>query len=216
MPVNPGNSLVVADRVMYELLGRRWVWPPVRAVEEYETRVRSIHLRGRPVITIDSVIVRGEEILDYELKNGTVLELPRQCGNLLWASSGWIWTGIDPISTLLDPLDPACGRKVIIDYTYGAEAPEQVKNAIDILAEEIDNFYDNTDICRLPSRVKEISSRGIDMTLIDPLDFLDEGRTGIPEVDFALSVFNPSKAKKRARVYSSDYRPGRRQARQGS
>jgi hypothetical protein len=215
-PADPGNELVVAGRVLYELLGRRWVWPPVRAVEEYETTVRTIHLAGRPVRDVFSVTVDGEDITGYRVMSGAFIQLPRKCGGLMWNSySGYFWTGLGLPN--FDPLNPRCPPPVVVvDYLYGSEAPAQVDNAIAILADEISKFYDDDDECRLPSRVREVASRGITMDLVPSEEWLTEGRTGIPEVDFAISVFNPSKAKRRARVFSADHRPGRRHQRTGS
>lgn len=218
MPVDPGDELVVANRVMYELLGRRWVWPPVQAVEEHKTNQRKIHLNGRPVRVVDSVTVDGAEIIDFRLLNNSTIELPARCGDGVWLDVGWSWTGYGPPPTNWVNGDTGYGRRtVVVDYTYGAEPPNGVENAIAILAEELAKAFEgNFDDCRLPSRVTDVSSRGISMTLLDPQDFLEDGLTGIPEVDLMIRVHNPSKAKARARVFSPDYRPGLRHQRQGS
>lgn len=219
MAEDPHNSVDVATRVMYELLGRRWVWPPVQAVEEYETNQRDIHLRGRPIRVVDSVTVDGDEVTDFEIFNTSTIRLPKSCLNhnpWLW-TSGWNWTGPGPVPTnWADPGSTHCLRKVIVDYTYGAEAPDGVENSINILSEEIEKAIAGDEDCQLPSRVTEVSSRGISMTLLEPNDFIEDGKTGVPEVDRMIALHNPSKAKARARVYSADFRPGRRHERTGS
>lgn len=217
MAEDPGNGVEVATRVLYELLGRRWVWPPVQAVEEYETNQRDIHLRGRPIRVVDSVTVGGEEVVDFEIFNTSTIRLPRKCGTSWLWTSGWNWTGPGPVPmNWTDASGTQCLRKIIVDYTYGAEAPDGIENAINILSEEIEKAIAGDEDCQLPSRVTEVSSRGISMTLLEPNDFVVDGLTGVPEVDRMISLHNPSKAKARARVYSADFRPGRRHARTGS
>lgn len=215
---DPGNSLVVARRVMYELLGRRWIDPPIRAVETYRTHADRVWVQGRPILVVNSVTVDGDEIVDFDVFNNGVIELPdekRLSNNLLFASTGWTWTGRGAIGPhLLNlPVDP---RKVIVDYTYGTGTPEYVSNAIEMLAAELEKALAGDDSCRLNSRVTSVTSRGIDMTMLDAESFLENGYTGIPEVDLAIRTLNAPRAKKRARVHSPAYRPGRRHQREGS
>lgn len=205
----PGNSLVIAERVLYELLGRRWVWPPNTVTEEYKTDQNRINVRGRPIISVDSVVVGGEEIVDFTVQNRSSIVLPSSC---TWAvnPSGWYWGGW-PSRLVSCPT----WRTITIVYTYGSQAPEMIKNAIQCLAEELDAAYAGNQ-CRLPSRVTEVVSRGISMTILDPMDFLDDGLTGIPEVDLAIRVHNPAKARTRARVFAAPFPPGQRITEEGS
>lgn len=217
MAEDPNNTVNVAIRVMYELLGRRWVWPPVQAVEEYETNQRSIHLRGRPIRSVESVTVDGVEITDYDIVNTSTIVLPKRCGNEWLWTSGVSWSGRGPVPlNWWDSSATHCLRTVIVDYTYGAQAPEGIENAINILAEEIEKAYAGDDSCVLPSRVTEMASRGVTMEMLSPNFFIESGLTGIPEVDTFVKIHNPPAAKARARVYSADFRPGRRHARSGS
>lgn len=217
MPEDPGNTVNVAIRVMYELLGRRWVWPPINAVEEYKTNQRNIHLRGRPIRSINSITIDGVEVTDYQVMNTSTIELPEKCGDTWLWTSGVSWSGPGPVPlNWWDGNVSRCLHKVIVDYTYGSEAPEGIENAINILAEEIQLAFDGSDECRLPQRATEVSSRGITMEMLNPSFFIQNGLTGIPEVDLFVKMHNPSNAKARARVYSADFRPGRRHARSGS
>jgi hypothetical protein len=208
----PTDTNAVAERVMYELLGRRWVWPALSVTEEYENvRTRRVHLQGRPIISVDDLTLGGVEVTDYAIENHATIRLPRNCGDCLYyASQGWIWTGQGPAYDAYINRDPCA--TLVVSYTYGAPPPDQVGLAIDALQCELDKAYANDDECRLPDRVTNISRQGLDMTLIDPQDFLTNGKTGLIEVDEALSFFNPSAAKTRARVFSPDYLPGRRVA----
>ena len=60
------------------------------------------------------------------------------------------------------------------------------------------------DECVLPQRVTPISRQGVSWTLLDPQDFLDNGRTGIYHVDLFLRTVNPDRARLRSRVFSPD------------
>ena len=206
----PTDTNAVAERVMYELLGRRWVWPALSVTEEYENvRTKRVHLQGRPIISVESVTLGGTAVTDYVVENHSTIRLPRQCGDCwFYASSGWIWSGRGAAYDAFLNQSPCA--TLVVDYTYGSPPPDQISLAINALECELDKAYANDDECRLPDRVTNISRQGLDMTLIDPQDFLTNGKTGLIEVDEALSFFNPSAAKTRARVFSPDYLPGRR------
>lgn len=210
------DSLAIAKRLMYDLLGRRWIDPPIRAVETHHTRQRRIRVQGRPIMAVDSVTVDGEEITDFDVYNGALIELPKEMAlrESLWlASTGWTWTGWGPTKDLISRTQE---REVIVDYTYGTGTPDYVQTAIEVFADELDKALAGDESCKLNSRVTSVASRGIDMTLLDAETFLENGLTGVPEIDLAIMAFNPTKAKRRARVYSPDYRPGRRHQREGS
>jgi hypothetical protein len=197
---------------MYELLGRRWVWPALSVTEKYENvRTRRVHLQGRPIISVELVTLGGVEITDYEIENHASLRLPSQCGDCwFYASSGWVWSGHGPAYDAYLNRNPCA--TLLVNYTYGAAPPESVEEAIKALQCELDLAFAGNAECRLPDRVTQISRQGIDMTLLDPQDFLENGKTGLTEVDEVLAVFNPGAAKTRARVFSADHLPGRRVA----
>lgn len=67
------------------------------------------------------------------------------------------------------------------------------------------------DPCNLPERVLSMQMQSISYAVLDPMDFLDKGRTGVYEVDVWLRTVNPTGAQRGARVYSPDRpRPVRR------
>lgn len=206
----PIDSQEIAERVMYELLGRRWIWPAISARDAFENPRERIHLPGRPVISIESVTADGEEITGWRLENKATIRLSRNCcsGSAgTWADSPFVLTGNGIVQNVVSPR--VC-REVIVDYTYGSPPPEGIKKAIQALQCELDKAFAGDDSCRLPERVQSISRQGMDITILDPQDFLEEGKTGIIEVDLMIQVFNPGKVKRRARVYSPEYLPARR------
>lgn len=64
--------------------------------------------------------------------------------------------------------------------------------------------------CRLPRRVQQITRDGVSMAFVDPMDFLEQGLTGVPETDTWIRSVNPHRLVGPSRVYSPDYRPPRR------
>ncbi|WP_345410326.1 hypothetical protein [Nonomuraea salmonea] len=63
--------------------------------------------------------------------------------------------------------------------------------------------------CRLPARVQTISREGVTMSFVDPMDHLERGLTGLPEVDAWVRAVNPDRLAQASRVYSVDLMPAR-------
>lgn len=191
MPLTTDEATAIARSIVVALCGSRWVYPAVRFVDEYPTTDSGmVILSGRPVQVIHSVTVGGKLVdpADYRVTNGFVLDLR---------------TRLTPGGSLRVP--SACRRPgtVEVDYTYGVlELPGIVQRAIDVLAKEIGLADSNDNACRIPERVTSVTRQGVSWTLLDPQDFLDDGRTGIYEVDLAIRAVNPSGAKRRPRVFS--------------
>ena len=53
--------------------------------------------------------------------------------------------------------------------------------------------------------MQTITREGITMTLLDPQEFLDKGRTGLPDVDRWLVLVNPGGQRSPSVVASVDY-----------
>lgn len=62
--------------------------------------------------------------------------------------------------------------------------------------------------CLIPERVTSVNREGLSYSFIDPMTFLDQGRTGIPTVDTFLSTVNRSKAMAPSAVYIPEAPPG--------
>ena len=136
-----------------------------------------LRLRGTPVRSVEQV-KRGDVILDpdsYKVVNSSMLQL-QGAGDV-------------------------CGLEVT--YTYGVTVPVAGRRAARKMADELVAGWSGEE-CDLPDRVTNVSRQGISFTVIDPQDFLDDGRTGIYEVDLFLRAANPDKARKPARVFSPD------------
>lgn len=69
------------------------------------------------------------------------------------------------------------------------------------------------DPCQLPERVLSMQMQGVSYAVLDPMTFLDKGKTGIYEVDMWLQSVNPNGLRRRSTVLTPDRpRPVRRTA----
>jgi len=182
-PVSREELEAIATRVLYELLGRRWVWPEVTTTEYHPVSggQRVVRLEGRPVRSVESARFEGSgDELAVTIESGHVLRLPR--------------TYVHPLCS------GGSVRRLVVRYSYGSEPPLEVTQAIRVLADELAKSVAGDPGCRLPQRVTSVTRQGITMTILDSQEFLDQGKTGIPEVDAAIRHFNPGQAKRPARV----------------
>lgn len=144
--------------------------------------VARFKLKHTPIRSIESIKVGGK-LMDpsrYQLRNNTHIV---RTDNRLW--------------DLTSELE--------ISYTYGVNPPAMgIAAAIRLANEFIWNDQDS-EKCTLPERISSsVSRQGVSYTVLDPQDFLDQGRTGITIVDMFINTANPAKAKKRPRVITPD------------
>jgi len=102
---------------------------------------------------------------------------------------------------------PPDGSKVgtwQIEYTYGRGPEKDGKIACARFACEIAKFLCNSDDCQLPQRVKNVVREGVTMDFMDPLTFLDDGKTGVYETDLWLQSVNPDRLQRRATIRRLD------------
>jgi len=168
------------------------------------------------------------------LSNGSVVNIPLSAHGLYEASADGIAVGSrlklrgkpvskihavrDNLGNIVDPnyyylsdhstIQPVTGVPwrpcdVEVTYTYGADPPVMGKMAARMLAIEFAKMWSGED-CDLPQRITSVSRQGVSYTILDPQDFVQEGRTGLYIVDMFIKSVNPDKAKNRARVFSPD------------
>lgn len=147
-----------------------------------------IQLRARPV----------QKILQVSLDSTGVILPPA------------LWRLVD--SRYLEPTraggwSPCQGVRVT--YVYGVEPTRAAKTAALTLAGNLALMHRGSDACRLPERVTSVSRQNLSFSVLDPQDFLADGRTGLYEVDLFLKTVNPDKARARARVVLPDGPRGR-------
>jgi hypothetical protein len=146
-----------------------------------------VRLRGRKVITIHTVRDNSGNIVDpnkYYLADHSTL----------YGTPGANWTATN----------------VEVTYSYGTPPPSAGRAAARLLARELVKLYEGDDTCALPQRVTSVSRQGINYSILDDQDFLDNMRVGIYAVDLFLKSVNPDKARARARVFSPDVPRARR------
>jgi hypothetical protein len=165
---------------------------PLTAYDFYETASDGIttgsrlRLRGKPVTKVHAIRDHLGEIINpnyYYLSDHSVIQPVR----------GVPWRPCN----------------VEVTYTYGVEAPAMGKMAARMLAIEFCKMWSGED-CELPQRVTSIARQGVSYTILDPQEFVAQGRTGIYFVDLFLKSVNPDNAKNRARVFSPDLARARR------
>lgn len=135
------------------------------------TAISEVILPGT-VGSIEAVRIDGETLpaSSYRVDNG----------NRLVRTDGQKWPVCQDMSSDVEPFE--------VVYYRGARPNVLTKAAAGALAAE---FYAacNGDPCRLPSNVTTATRAG-ESYEFEPMDF-PEGKTGIPEVDAVLRIYNP-------------------------
>lgn len=103
-----------------------------------------------------------------------------------------------------------CSGTTIVSYTYGEPPPAGGVAAVVELGEQMVRRSAGLDGCRLPKRVSSVTRAGVSMAFIDPQDYLDKGRTGLPSVDLWLAAVNPHGRSQGGQVWSPDIVSARR------
>lgn len=91
-----------------------------------------------------------------------------------------------------------------VTVTYGSPVPQIGLEAAKKLACELVQSCTPGADCALPSRVTSITRQGVSMVMLDPMNFLDNGRTGLYAVDLFLSTVNPHGLRRPSRAWSPD------------
>lgn len=148
---------------------------------------RGLRLRHAPIVSISSVTTNQGVLSssEYRVANRAYLvKSDRSCWNL---TSG-----------------------IVVDYEFGINPPAAGLMAAKKLANELMLAATDSEECTLPARVQSITRQGIDYTVLDPQDFINEGRSGIYEIDLFIAASNPEKARKKPRVFSAHKPRGER------
>jgi hypothetical protein len=97
-----------------------------------------------------------------------------------------------------------CGETTVITYAVGEAPPVSGSQAAVDLAVQmhLDRVGDSS--CLLPIRMQSFSRQGISVEVLDTMEFLDNGRTGLYSVDLFLAAINPKGRGQRATVWSPD------------
>lgn len=110
--------------------------------------------------------------------------------------SGWL--------ERLDGSWAVCGDVTTITYRFGEPPPEGGVQAVVAYAVQLMLDLVGDSACRLPARVTSITRQGISMTMLDPMDFIPNGKTGLYLVDLWLASVNPHNRPQRGNMFSLD------------
>jgi len=141
----------------------------------------TVQLPDSPILAVEEVRI-GDEVLDT---TGWWAQLP---AGLLHRVGGTSW--------------PEHGLQV--RYRYGIPPPAGgVRSAI-LLTVELGKAWARDSSCRLPKRIQTITREGVSVGFFDKFEGLDAGRTGIFDIDLWINSVNPSRLRRRPRVWSPD------------
>jgi len=142
-----------------------------------------------PVHTVTGVAVDGIKIDDISWRHE---------GDWLYRTDGQGW----PTQDLTAPLgDPGTWS---VTYQQGTPPPAGAGLAVGALAGEFLNATINPDKCTLPRRVTQITRQGVTMQMADPQAIINDGSTGLPEVDMWVRAHNPHRLAEPSQVWSPD------------
>ena len=80
------------------------------------------------------------------------------------------------------------GIETVISYSYGTAPPVELVMAAHDLACELKKACSGDGDCKLPPHVRAVSRQGLQIEMVDLQRMLMSDKTGIPSVDYALSV----------------------------
>lgn len=208
--------LRVASDVLYELSGQRFpgncavtVNPGIYCACDTVWHMggvccdgtRYLKLGTDSVRTVEAVRLDGETLdpSEYRVHGGRLYRLPDGSG----ARRTW------PCCRQPDRVPD---ERIEVDFTYGDAVPSAGVLAAATLACELvrANGGDDGAECRLPKRVQTITRQGVTMALLDPMSFLENGRTGIYEVDLFLSAYVSSGGARESGITNPDMPRARR------
>lgn len=163
------------------------------------TRLHALDLGVAPIRSVTKVVVAGVELAAADYRVDDERELIRLDG--------------EPWPSCVDHNDEDAFR---VELTHGLAPPQAGVWAAAALACQLalSRDPDQAGECKLPKRVTSVTRQGLSMVVLDPMDFLDDGKTGVYEVDLFLKAYNPGKLQRRATVMSPDI--GRRARRIGT
>jgi hypothetical protein len=97
-----------------------------------------------------------------------------------------------------------CSGATVVNYRHGEPPPLGGVQACVTLGIELARDMYGIGKCRLPKRVSSVTRQGVTVDIVDSLDILERGGTGLTSVDLWLRAVNPEALPQRAGVWSPD------------
>lgn len=171
------------------------------------TRLSEIKLPGFPVLSVTEVLIDGLEVdpARYRVDDHQwLVYLPDPDG--VDPRTGW------PCCQHLD-LPTTDDGTFSVEYVFGGLPDEGGVIAAASLGCQIAlALGGDTNNCRLPKRVTTITRQGVTMALLDPMNNMREGWTGLPEVDLWIASKRLGAQRRRATVHAIGSRRNVRRA----
>jgi len=195
-----------ATMVMYYFLGRQFdgtrqttVRPPCLGAEGWASRSDwgcgcgctpyQVNLGLWPVTQLNSVRYKGVTYTGSNLTNTFHINdwhyLARNDGDMFESGNQWALSGGSH-----DNVDDTFVFEAT--FNYGLKVPSLVTRATRALACEFIAVCTDKP-CKLPDRTTSVVRQGLSVQIASAEDLLQNGRTGIYEVDLAISVLNPKR-----------------------
>jgi hypothetical protein len=216
------EALTIASDILTQLTAFR-VHPAGIAVEDFQASPRAHRLSPnytpiRRVTGIDMVLEDElTPILDgWKLANDNI-RFENRCGvgfpNSWWSNSVMPYYGNEYGNGYgYRDNDPGLVRSVRIRVTYqfGSTITASARRAVLWFAHQLwleTNGCQDCGECQLPERTTSVQREGISYTLLNPQDYLRDGKTGLPSVDLYLASVNPRRASRPSAVFTPDSPP---------
>jgi hypothetical protein len=181
------DAIAEATWLVWSLTGRRYHGIECRE-DEYQHRrgICLIELEHDPVLSVTNAVkvINGEEQeLRWSASPGGRVRIC--CGG-----SGSTGRGAFGVGFGQGICTASCDDSVIrVRYKIDSNLPPGAVRVVNRLAREFWKSASGT-ACALPERITNVSKQGVSWTILDPLDFLDKGLTGIGAVDSWISALN--------------------------
>lgn len=146
-----------------------------------------------PVAAINEVRIDGV-VLDpsaYRLDNLRGIDVLVRTDGLCWPECQDLTADVNEVGAFA------------ITYQRGTLVPRAGQIAAGELAGEFAKACAGQD-CALPQQLASLSRNGVEVSVMDPSTLLDQGLTGIANVDLWIRAVNPYRRAQRSRVYSAD------------
>lgn len=209
------DALARASDVLYALSGRRWRGAGCTRTVTLQPRPHPVpraialnHRRLEDMARLDLLFGAVERAHPLWLPDWPVTEITSIVDNTNAAVDPSLWELRN--GRQLDRLD-VHGKRTgwprvdfTIGYTYGQSPPVGGVTAAITLGVQIALACVGSKDCRLPKRVTSITRQGVTMAILDPMEFITKGQTGLPDVDLWIASVNPNGARRRPAIWSPD------------
>lgn len=212
-PDTPDGLVVEAQRAIFiaseilTLATAHLIHPAGSQVEEYLGRgVKRLTPVYGPVTGINSLAVVEPDGVTIRPVTGY-----RRLGNMILLPTNQVGVnGSLPLWRInaIGAAPPTPETLYRLDYNFGSTLTHSARQAALDYAQQLWLALEGSDECALPQRVTSVTREGIGIEMLTPQDYLDRGRTGLPNVDEWLAQTNPKRAYRPSAVYTPDSPPG--------